>query len=48
MKLMIALLIAVLPVASVAQSEPGQTSGVPSAAIPKATEVLVIRLPNTV
>jgi hypothetical protein len=46
MKWMFALLIAVLPVASVAQSQPGQASGVPSVAIPKANEVLVIQTPR--
>jgi hypothetical protein len=46
MKWMFALLIAVLPVASVAQSQPGQASGVPSVAIPKASEVLVIQTPR--
>jgi len=33
---------AMLPVASVAQSQSGQTSGIPSVAIPKTTAVLVI------
>jgi hypothetical protein len=42
MKFMIPLLTAALPVASVAQSQSGSASGVPSAAIPKTTEVLVI------
>jgi hypothetical protein len=46
MKLMIVLLVAMLPVASVAQSQPGQASGVPSVAIPKASEVLVIQTPR--
>ena len=46
MKLVIALLVAILPVASVAQSQPGQASGVPSVAIPKASEVLVIQTPR--
>src|SRR5581483_6274518 len=46
MKWMIALLVAMLPVASVAQSQPGQASGVPSVAIPKASEVLVIQTPR--
>jgi hypothetical protein len=43
MKFMIPLLIAVLPLASVAQSPSGGASGVPSVAIPKTTEVLVIQ-----
>ena len=43
MKLMIPFLMAALPVASVAQSQSGATSGVPSVAIPKTTEVLVIQ-----
>lgn len=43
MKFMIPFLIAMLPVASVAQSQSGGTSGVPSVAIPKTTEVLVIQ-----
>ncbi len=43
MKFMIPFLIAALPVASVAQSQSGAASGVPSVAIPKATEVLVIQ-----
>jgi hypothetical protein len=42
MKCMITLFLAMLPIASVAQSQPGQASGLPSAAIPKTTEVLVI------
>jgi hypothetical protein len=46
MKLMIVLLMATLPVASIAQSQPGQASGVPSVAIPKASEVLVIQTPR--
>lgn len=46
MKWMLALLVAMLPVASVAQSQPGQASGVPSVAIPKASEVLVIQTPR--
>ena len=40
--LMAMLLMAVIPAASLAQSQAGGTSGVPSAAIPKTTEVLVI------
>lgn len=46
MKLMIPLLMAALPVASVAQSQSGSASGVPTAAIPKTTEVLVILTPR--
>ena len=42
MKLMIPFLIAMLPVASVAQSPSGGASGVPGVAIPKTTEVLVM------
>jgi len=37
---------AVLPVASTAQSQSGVGSGVPSVAIPKTTEVLVIETPK--
>ena len=43
MKFMIPFLVAMLPVASVAQSPSGGASGVPSVAIPKTTEVLVIQ-----
>jgi hypothetical protein len=43
MKSMIPFLIAMLPVASVAQSQSGVASGVPSVAIPKTTEVMVIQ-----
>ena len=43
MKFMIPLLIAALPAASIAQSQSGGASGVPSVAIPKTTEVLVIQ-----
>ena len=46
MKLMIPFLMAMLPVASVAQSQSGATSGVPSMAIPKITGVLVIQTPK--
>ncbi len=46
MKFMIPLLMAALPVASLAQSQSGGASGVPSAAIPKTTEVLVILTPR--
>jgi hypothetical protein len=42
MKFIVAFLMAMLPVASVAQSQPGQSSGIPSVAIPKTTGVLVI------
>src|SRR6476469_9470064 len=43
MKFMIPFLIAALPAASVAQSQSGGAPGVPSVAIPKTTEVLVIQ-----
>ena len=46
MKFMIPLLMAVLPVASVAQSQSGADSGIPRAAIPKTTEVMVILTPR--
>jgi hypothetical protein len=46
MKFMIPFLIAMLPVASVAQSQSGVSSRVPSVAIPITTGVIVIRLPN--
>src|ERR1700726_4242737 len=46
MKLMIPFLIAMLPVASVAQSQSGVASGVPGVAIPKTTEVLIIQTPK--
>ena len=46
MKFMIPFLIAMLTVASVAQSQSGGASGVPSVAIPKTTEVLVIQTPR--
>ena len=36
----------VIPAASVAQSQSGSASGVPSVAIPKTTEVLVIETPK--
>jgi hypothetical protein len=39
-------MIAVLPAASIAQSQSGVASGVPSLAIPKTTEVLVIETPK--
>ena len=43
MKFMIPLLIVALPAASIAQSQPGDAPGVPSVAIPKITEVMVIQ-----
>ena len=43
MKFMIPFLMAALPAASVAQSQSGVAPGVPSVAIPKTTEVLVIQ-----
>ena len=46
MKFMIPFLIAMLPVASVAQSQSAVAAGVPSVAIPKTTEVLVIQTPK--
>jgi hypothetical protein len=46
MKSMIPFLIAMLPVTSVAQSQSGAGSGVPSVAIPTTTEVLVIQTPK--
>ena len=46
MKFMIPFLLAMLPVASVAQSQSGLAPGVPSVAIPKTTEVLVIQTPK--
>jgi hypothetical protein len=46
MKFMIPFLMATLPIAAVAQSQSGSASGVPSAAIPKTTEVLVIQTPR--
>jgi hypothetical protein len=39
MKFMVSFLIAMLPVASVAQSQSGAASGVPSEAIPPTTEL---------
>ena len=47
MKFMIPFLIAMLPVASVAQSQSAVAPGVPSVAIPKTTEVLVIQTPRS-
>ena len=46
MKLMIPFLMAMLPIASVAQSQSGAASGIPSVAIPPTTEVLVIQTPR--
>ena len=46
MKFMIPFLMAVLPAASLAQSQSGGASGVPSIAIPKTTEVIVIETPR--
>lgn len=46
MKFMIALLVAVLPAASVAQSSSSVASSVPSVAIPKVSEVMVIQTPR--
>jgi hypothetical protein len=43
MKLLLSFLAAALPIASVAQSQSAAASGVPSVAIPKITEVLVIQ-----
>lgn len=46
MKLMVPLLAAMIPVASMAQSQHGTGSGLPSRAIPKTTAVLVILTPR--
>ena len=46
MKFMIPFLMAMLPLGSLAQSQSGADSGVPSVAIPKTTEVLVILTPK--
>ncbi len=46
MKLMIPFLMAMLPVVSVAQSQSAVATGVPSIAVPKTTEVLVIQTPK--
>jgi hypothetical protein len=46
MKFMVPFLIAMLPVASEAQAVPGASSGLPAAAIPKTTQVLVIETPR--
>jgi len=47
MNFMIPFLTAMLPVAPIAQSQSGSAPGVPSVAIPKITEVLVILTPKT-
>ncbi len=46
MKSMIPLLMALLPAMSIAQAQSGTASGLPSAAIPKTTAVLVIQTPK--
>ena len=46
MKFLIPFLIAMLAVVSPAQAQSGAASGVPSVAIPKTTEVLVIQTPK--
>ena len=46
MKSLIPFLTAVLPLATLAQSQSGTASGVPSIAIPKTTAVLVIETPK--
>ncbi len=46
MKFMILFLIAMLPVASVAQAQSAVAPGVPGVGIPKTTEVLVIQTPK--
>ena len=46
MKFMIALLMAVLPALSFAQSQPEAAQSLPSGAIPKTTAVLVIQIPK--
>jgi hypothetical protein len=46
MNFMTSLLIAALPVASLAQSQSGAVSGVSSVAIPKTSEVMVIQTPR--
>jgi hypothetical protein len=46
MKFTIPFLMAMLPIASLAQSQSGAASGLPSIAIPKTTEVLVIQTPK--
>src|SRR5204863_105573 len=46
MKVMITLLMVLLPAMSIAQAQSGAASGLPSAAIPKTTAVLVIQTPK--
>ncbi len=46
MRYMIPLLLAMLPAASVAQSQSGVAPGVPAVAVPKTTAVLVIQSPK--
>jgi len=46
MKFMVPFLVAMLPIASEAQSIPGASAGLPPAAIPKTTQVLVIETPR--
>ena len=46
MKIMIPFLMAMLPVASIAQSQSSAAQGLPPAAIPKTTAVLVIETPR--
>jgi hypothetical protein len=46
MKFIIPFLMAMLPVVSLAESQSGGTSGLPSVAIPKTTGVLVIQTPK--
>jgi hypothetical protein len=46
MKFMTLFLMAMLPIASVAQSQPGSVSGVPSIAVPKTIAALVIETPK--
>ena len=46
MKFMIPLLMALLPAASIAQAQSGTAPGLPSAAIPETTAVLVIQTPK--
>ncbi|HEX4169202.1 MAG TPA: hypothetical protein VHZ55_27385 [Bryobacteraceae bacterium] len=46
MKLLLPFIMSVFPLLSVAQSQSGTATGVPSVAIPKTTEVLVIQTPR--
>jgi len=46
MKFMVPFLVTMLPIASEAQSIPGASAGLPPAAIPKTTQVLVIETPR--